>query len=355
MRLLKFPVKLRGLARLLAMAGLAAALAAPARAASPYTVADVHVDASAASSTEALNIAVAQGRPKAWTILYRRLTRQEDWPRQPALDPQTLLRISRGYTIANERRSTTRYVADVTYIFNARAVSRILQQAGIAFTQGPSRRILVVPLSPGFQGGAWADALSQLAPHEAIVPFAVAAAGDASLKGVNFDTASWGDVSVAAHRAGANEAALVQAVYADNKVTVNIKRLGIGEAPVTASVDVPLQQTVGTTYPAAAQAAVMALENLWKSRAVVDLSQHGRLLVNVRMSSLAQWGAIQSALAGIDTVTGYTVTAMDIGYAQLAITYLGSPDQLRDSLGAAGLALAPARGGTWTLAMNGGP
>ena len=51
-----------------------------------YTVSGVHVDASAASSAEALNVAIAQGRPKAWQILYRRLTRQQDWARQPALD-----------------------------------------------------------------------------------------------------------------------------------------------------------------------------------------------------------------------------------------------------------------------------
>ena len=82
-----------------------------------YTVPGIHVDATAASSTEALNAAIMQGRSKAFQILYRRLTRQADWPRQPALDGQGLLRISRGYTIANERRSTTRYVADVTYMF----------------------------------------------------------------------------------------------------------------------------------------------------------------------------------------------------------------------------------------------
>ena len=54
----------------------------------------------------------------------------------------------------------------------------------------------------------------------------------------------------------ASEAALVQAVYANGKVTVNIRRLGQGEAPSKTSVDVPLLQTVSTTYPAAAQAAV---------------------------------------------------------------------------------------------------
>ena len=51
-----------------------------------YTVSGVHVDATGASSTEALNAAIAQGRAKAWQTLYRRLTRQVDWPRQPALD-----------------------------------------------------------------------------------------------------------------------------------------------------------------------------------------------------------------------------------------------------------------------------
>src|ERR1700759_3192277 len=94
-----------------------------------YTVSGVHVDASAASSAEALNVAIAQGRPRAWQILYRRLTRQQDWTRQPALDAPGLVRISRGYTPANERRSTTRYVADITYMFNPEAVARTLRDA----------------------------------------------------------------------------------------------------------------------------------------------------------------------------------------------------------------------------------
>ena len=100
------------------------------------------------------NAALEQGRPKAWQILYRRLTRQQDWARQPDLDAAALVRISRGYTVANERRSTTRYVADVTYIFNPEAVARLLQGAGIAYTQGAARRILMVPMSPGFPAGS---------------------------------------------------------------------------------------------------------------------------------------------------------------------------------------------------------
>ena len=49
----------------------------PARAQSSiYNVSGLHVEATASSPAEALNAAIAQGRPRAWQILYRRLTRQ---------------------------------------------------------------------------------------------------------------------------------------------------------------------------------------------------------------------------------------------------------------------------------------
>ena len=334
-------------------AGLALAvlLSTPVSAQDLYTVSDVHVDATAASSGEALNLAVAQGRPKAWTILYRRLTRQQDWPRQPALDGATLLRLSRGYNIANERRSTTRYVADVTYIFNPEAVARTLQGAGIAFTQAAAKRILVVAMAPGFSAGPWAQALA--GQHDSVVPFTVAGAADApDLNALNFDNAAWGDVAAVAGRMKVSEAALVQIVSANNKVTVNIRRIGLGEVPAKTSIDVPLVQNLGATFPSAADAAIRAVDDMWKTRAAVDFSQRGRLAVIVHAASAAQWGAIRSALAGINPVTAVDVTAMDIGYAQLSISYQGSADQLRGAMSTAGLSLAN-KDGAWTLAMNG--
>ncbi len=259
----------------------------PARAEDLYTVSGVHVDASGASSTEALNVAIAQGRPKAWQILFRRLTRQQDWARQPTWMRPALARLSRGYTPANERRSTTRYVADVTYIFNSDAVARILRDANIAFTQTAVRRILLVPMSPGYDTGPWAQALA--APHDSFVPFSLPTAGDA-LEQLNFDTAGWSDVAAAAARIKATEAALVQAVYANGKVTVNIRRLGQGAAPSRTSIDVPMLQTLGTTYPAAAQAAIVAMDDLWKSRSVVNPNARGTLTADVKVASLSPMG-----------------------------------------------------------------
>ncbi|HEY0267000.1 MAG TPA: hypothetical protein VGC16_09625 [Rhizomicrobium sp.] len=340
-------MRVRFLLSLLALLLFAAPVAAQD---SLYTVSGIHVDATGASSTEAYNAAIAQGRVRAFQILFRRLTRQADWGRQPVLDAQGVLRLTRGNNISNERRSTTRYTAEVTYIFNPDAVARALRAAQIAFSQAPAKRILVIAMSPNAGHGPWSQALSAPAFRESTVPFTVSAPeDDASLAALRFDTATWNDVSAVAIKNHVGEVGLVQAVYANGKMTVNIRRLGAGEAPAAASVDVPLVQTVGTTYPAAAQAAVRAIEDLWKSRNALDFSQRGKLIADVRITSLAQWGEIQTSLGSVGNVTGMTVTAMDLNFARIQLGYVGGVDQLREALNAAGLALTN-RGGQWTLA-----
>jgi hypothetical protein len=336
------------LLKLLPILTLALLPATVARAAGPYTVEGVHVDASGASSAEALNVAIAQGRPKAWQILYRRLTRQQDWSRLPVLDAPTLARLSRGYTPSNERRSTTRYVADVTYIFNPDAVARTLRDANIAFTQTVVRRILLVPMSPAYSNGPWAQAFAGLNSGDSIVPFALPANAP-ELGQLNFDAANWGDVAPAAARIGASEAALVLVTSANNKLTVTVRRIGQNETPTKTSVDVPLVQSASASYPAAAQAAVTAMEDLWKSRAVVNFNTRGTLTADVKLASLEQWGAIQSTLSGMENVTNVQVVAMNLGYARLAIAYQGSLEQLRSMMSEQGLAVS-GRAGQWTIA-----
>jgi hypothetical protein len=318
-----------------------------------FTVSGVHVDASGASSTEALNTAIAQGRSKAFQIIYRRLTRQADWPRQPVLDGAALLRLSRSYSIANERRSTTRYVADVTYMFNPEAVARLLRASQIVFSQTQARRILVIPMSPGVGQGPWAAALNSPALRDSQVPFTVLAAeDDAGLTALNFDAAGWNDVAAVAAKNHVTEVGLVQAIYAGGKMTVNVRRLAASEQAAKTQVEVPMTGTVGTTYPVAAQAAVRAMEDLWKARTAIDFSQRGHLTVDVRIIDLGQWGEIQTGLAGIGNVSSATVTAMTTGYARMNLTYQGSLEQLREALGGAGLSLNN-RSGQWMLAPSG--
>ena len=341
-------------ALLLALA-VSCLLSEPAFAENNFEIPNVHVEASGPSAAEARMSAIAGGRSVAWSMLVRRLTRQQDWPRQPVLDGAMLQKVIIGYLPLRERRSTTRYVADVTYTFNPEAVARLLQGAGIPYAATSAKRVVLIPMAPNYaRGSMWTMAFASPRFAASAVPFALPV-GDATdmaaLGGLSFDTATWENVAPVAARFRATEAVLIRAVVAGNKLQVTLKRVGAGEMPVKSNFEVPLLQGAPSTYPLAADAAVRALDDLWKNQKAVDFNQRGKLVADVRIGSLAQFAALENTLTGIPNVHGVSVSAMDIGQARLTIFYIGTTDQLRDALAQAGISLTN-RAGTWQLAQG---
>jgi hypothetical protein len=324
-----------------------------------FTVSGVHVDARGYSASVAQSVAFSQGRPKAWRTLYRRLTRQQDWDKQPQLDDTALQRLVRTFTITNERRSTTEYSADISYKFNPAAVAKVLREAKVAFTSSTAHRVLLLPMNPGYaRASAWTNAFVAPRFADAVVPFTLPA-GDAldsgALEHLNFESATWAEIADVALRVHATEAVLVsmQVDRSQHKLALNLKRLGLGETPMQSSVEVPYVQTASATYPAAADASMSAIADMWKQRAAIDYGQQGKLTVDVRVNSLTQWASIQAALTSVPNVTSVTVGAMDIGEARIALGYLGTPEQLHEALSQASLQLSntdpAANTGEWVL------
>ncbi len=341
------------------VAALVAGWLAPARAADdPFIVKDVKVDASAASVSEAVNIAINDGRRKAWATLIHRLTRQQDWDNVPAVDDATVQQMTQGYQVADEKRSTTRYVADVTYTFNAGLVRRFLQSANIAYTNSAAKPLLVIPMSPGYApDSGWALAWGGDVTSNAAVPLKLPQ-GDALdrsvLGAIDFDNASWSDVQPVASRARTDQAALVQAgPVANGEMNVKIRLVSATGSQLVPPVSVPVAQgaTPQVADASAALATAQALGNIWKTRAAIDFNRQSTLTADVRLDSVAQWGAIQQRLAKVPVVTNVNVAAMDIGQARIVIDYAGTPSQLNDFLSQAALQLSN-RDGVWWLSMQ---
>jgi hypothetical protein len=342
------------LAPFLALA-FAALLPASAQAADPtYTVSGIHVDATAASASAAQAIAIDQGRPRAWDILYKRIAKQSDWSKEPKLDIGALRGLARGYTVSNERRSTTRFVADITYIFSPEAVARVLRgvSPGYVFTQ--AKRILVIPMSPTFSVNSnWAEAFSSARFAGSLVPFVVpsgSAPDVIALSRLQFDATNWADVELVANRIHATEAVLALAVPIPGKVQVWLKRIGIAEMPTKASFDVTLvQNNLTQTYPSAADTAVHGIEDMWRQKSPIDLSSRDSLIADIHLTSPVEWGTIQTAMGMIANVRDVSVVAMDVGMIRVSVSYLGTVDQLHDALVPVGVALTKESDG-WTLA-----
>lgn len=321
----------------------------------PFTVSGIVVDASAASATEAQTIAINGGRAKAWTTLYRRLAKAQDWQKQPALDEVTLQRLIRNYIPKNERRSTTRYVANMTYVFNADAVRRILRQNDIAYADMQAKPILIIPLAPRYQPRSpWTMAWANPRYSGSAIPL-VLPSGDAldvsALGALNFGSAVWQDVEAVASRVHASEAWMVLAQTSGTQLSVKLKRLGPGNSPAIPDVVVPVapKEPPAKAYAGAADAAASAIIDSWKARSAVDYGKRNKLVAEVRIESLGAWSATLQKLATVPTVTDVGVVAMNTGEARIAISYVGTPDQLSDNVKQAGLDLSN-DGGTWWLA-----
>jgi hypothetical protein len=322
----------------------------------PFTVSGVPVDASASSASVAQNIAINQGRGRAWNTLYKRLTKQQDWARQPPLDDITLQRMIKNYVVTNERRSTTRYVANVSYQFNPDAVRRLLRTQNIAYVDIDAKPVLVIPMSPGYSARApWAQIWAQPKYATGAVPLVTPVGDplDAQALGVlNFATAQWPDVEPAASRVRAADAFLVQATAGKGNITVAIRRLGPGAPISIPNVVVPVRpgESAQQAYGAAADAAATSIVEVWKSHSAIDFNKRSKLTADAHISSLAEWGQLMQKLSTVPVVTEVQVVAMNVGEARVAISYVGTPEQLQAVAAQSGLDLSNSGGG-WQLAM----
>src|SRR5215831_18183377 len=103
----------RGVALVGAMMALAASANALTRA-EIFTV-SVPVDATAASANAARDAARLDGQRHAFAALLDRLTLARDRGRLPAASDTMLNQVIIGFEVANEHRSTVRYLADYTF------------------------------------------------------------------------------------------------------------------------------------------------------------------------------------------------------------------------------------------------
>jgi hypothetical protein len=332
---------------------VAASAASQLAAADPFTVSGIKVDATARSAIEAQTKAINSGRAKAWQTLYRRLTKQQDWDRQPALDDATLQRLVRSYQARDQRSSTTRFVANMTYVFNSNAVRRILQQATVAYSDVTARPLLVIPLAPGWSSQtpwthAWKDSRFARGAVPLVLPLADTV-DESALSSLHFDSAAWQDVEPMASREHATEAYLVLVIPQRAQMIVKIRRLASSPGPTIPDLSVPVQPKTpaAQAFDKVADAAANAIIDSSKSRSVIDFAKRSKLLASMHVETLAEWAQTLQKLETVSTVSDVSVVAVDIGEARVAISYVGTTDQLNEQLARAGLALSNDNGQWW--------
>jgi hypothetical protein len=305
-----------------------------AKAADLYTVRGVHVDVTAASASEARSIAQAKGQRDALGELMRRLTLAADWGRLPQVDDPTTQDAVRGFQVASEKASSTRYIADLNVSFRPDTVRNLLKRSGILFGETQAKPALLLPIYD--KGGApvfweddnpWREAVERRDLDDAITPLMLPL-GDVQEFGLlTAAQAMAGDKAAIAdlgHRYGADEVVVAVAASKGGSVGLTVNRYGLGDA-------VTLKRTYQGLDDAAA-GLIAVLGDQWKRDTIVEPGSQAHITASASFATLDQWEAIRKALGATPLVNGLQVEGITAKGAEVQISYRGTPEKLALSL-----------------------
>jgi len=331
-----------------------------------YEIHGVDVDVTAETAALARVEALAKGEQIAFSRLLEQLTLVGDRDRLPILDKAELSTYVRDFGVSNEKTSSGRYLARLSYRFKRSAVRKLLTEFNLPFAETISSPVLVLPV---FQAGGgmalwddpnpWRDVWAEKGERSGLVPL-VQPLGD--LKDVGAISATQ---AVQGDRPRLNK---VAARYFSKDVVVAYGLLRMDPVSKLRSLEVyttrydnkpdpetetfPFTQNEGESVDALLRRAVNGvsdmIEDEWKRRNVLDLNHPNVATIAVPITGLADWIAVQKRLKDVPLIRRTEMVLLSLDEVRINLHYIGEAEQLTSALGQAELTLVNEEG-EWVL------
>lgn len=330
----------------LAAVVLAVTFAGSAAAADVFTVRGIHVDKSADSATAARAAAQAEGQRLALTAMMKKLTLPEDWASLPEVDDSTAQNAVRGFQVASEKTSSTRYIAEMIVSFQPEAVRRLLRNAGIPFGETQARPAVLLPvlrrdgeLLLWEEANPWRSAWASLEPGDELTPLILPIGEIMEMNtvpaetAVSTDEAAQAALSDLAANYGTSEVVVAEASMTGDSLQVTVARRG---GPVAS-------ESLRGTYErqgrddaelmkAAAADMLSSLAVQWKRQIIVRDGTLSTLTAQADFVNLSDWETIRKGLTSIPLVQGMEVSGISSRAAEIRISHKGTAEMLALSL-----------------------
>ncbi len=335
-----------------------------------FTVAGVAVDATAKAAATARELAIAAGQRKAYRTLLRRLTLPEDYRRHPVLEATEIPALIQSFEVANEKTSSTRYLAELTIRFKKKAIRNLLRSVAIPFTETVSRPVLVVPVLE--TGGArllweednpWLAAWAEQGNRDRLVPL-LAPLGDLQdLASITAEQAVAGDearLAALAARYGAAETLVAVArlgrdlARQEIRLDITLSRYGgVAAWHAIDGVASPAVVDIETVLLLAVQRIADRLEEDWKLRTLLRFDDETALSATVVIDGVRGWLTVRRLLDQTAEVRLVEIGSLTSRDAQVILHFLGDPGRLAVALAQRELELTEVDG-YWTLRLADG-
>jgi hypothetical protein len=332
-----------------------------------FTV-SVPVDATAASATAARDTARADGQKLAYLTMLQRLTLARDRGKLPSPTDSLLNQVIQGFEVANERRSTVRYLADYTFHFRANAIEQLLRDRGVPFAETSSKPVVVLPVLEAGKPmlwddpNPWRDAWSRGKPNQGLVPTKIPLGEVEDVTAISAAAADTGDdahlQAISANYDHADVLVTRATIHpGGTAIDVNTTRFVPGspggEQSWVASYAANAGESEQDLLARAIAGTIGQVEEAWKQANMLDYSQSAALTATVPAADLDTWLAVRQRLTATTAVQKTDVISLDRHGARVTLHYVGSPAQLRVALAQNNLDLS-GNDPDWVLQQSGG-
>lgn len=294
-------------------------VASSAHGADPFTVSGIAVDATGDTPIEAQTLAIRDGQARAANILLERLTVESERLAKGTLpvSEDNAAKMIRAMEIDNEKRSSTRYLGDITVAFNPSAMQAYLRQSELTMISSQARDRLVIPLSNGIidTESAWFQAWESSGAEHALTPIrALSADQAATMTARTLDTNTLKQIG--------SSFGVQQILVADD--------LG-GYVKAT---DIALDSGLRSEFSlnGGPSAVISKLENDWKQASVNVAASAVEMPISILYDSHSEWLRLKEAINGSAQIQDARLDALSKDGALMTITYGGDINRLRNEL-----------------------
>lgn len=335
-----------------------------------FAVAGVAVDVTAENAAKAREKALADGAKAAFRRLLERLTLLSDRSRLPNLPSGEIDALVQDLSVANEKTSAVRYLADLTFRFKPDAVRKRLDDLALPYAETPSKPVLVLPVyrSAGAlllwdDPNPWRQAWSKVDAKGGLVPMLMPIGDLTDVAAIGAEQAAAGDqqrLSAIAKRYNAGDTMVVLATLSLDAATtlpamqISVSRYGSGAGTGEAEfnfIAASGEGVDGLLTRAAAQVATF-VEDAWKHENLIQMRKPGALVARVPIAALSEWLTVRDRLGGVAVVRRIDLMLLSKREARVNLHFIGDADQLVLALKQADLNLARV-GEEWELTLPG--
>lgn len=332
-----------------------------------YTIINIPVDVTAETAAKAREQAIVQGETKAFQRLLERLTLLVDHEKLPQYTLDDMRSFVQRFSLADEKTSSVRYIANMTVQFKAQKIRKLLLEYNIPFSETQSKPVIVLPvyrknkaLLLWEDSNVWRKAWYMLPESDGLVPL-IHPLGDLTdisvigpTQAINGDLDS---LTAIARHYGRGDVLVVDATEKKNfrTGTFSLEAVATRYSSVTGS-----EHTFALQFEShpkemreifflrAAKNLAVELEDSWKRNNLLQVNAIGVVAVSVLITGLQDWLDIQRRLEHISILKKIDLILLAQDEVRVNLYYLGSSDQLVTALAQADLALTPSNSG-WIL------